>query len=136
MSKELADRLHEVEFILVNLGYAEQCGTVSEAIAALRSEPSRESRAELAASGQLSAEQIEHERDSYKGGYGVDDAKFYTLCDMALSSLRGTFTDGIEAAAKALASIPVREEKLGGQTTKYIQRDEAIDTVRALAQGD
>lgn len=40
--------------------------------------------------------------------------------------------EGIEAAAKALAAMPVREERLGGQATKYIQRDEAINTVRAL----
>lgn len=73
---------------------------------------------ELAASGQLSAEDIERIRSvltgnriqAYKAGeQGVADVmtriidfQFNTLCDMALSSLRGTFADGIEAAAKLI----------------------------------
>jgi len=31
----------------------------------------------IAAPEPLSAEQIEHERESYKNGYGVNDAAFY-----------------------------------------------------------
>lgn len=61
--------------------------------------PSRESRTDRQEPG-LSAEQIEHERESYKNGYGVNDARFYTLCDMALRSLTAR-NEGIEAAAIA-----------------------------------
>ncbi len=56
---------------------------------------------ELAASGQLSAEQIEDWRESMRYIYsGSEYDNIDALCDMALSSLRGTFADGIEAAAK------------------------------------
>lgn len=42
----------------------------------------------IAAPEPLSAEQIEHERESYKNGYGVNDAAFYAICDLALQALR------------------------------------------------
>jgi len=51
-----------------------------------------------ASPARLSAEEIEHERESYKNGYGVNDAAFYKLCDMALSALTAR-DEGIEAAA-------------------------------------
>lgn len=60
--------------------------------------PSREDRAEPVA-GQLSAETIEEWREwwhnmPYKDG---EIAQVNQICDAALSSLRGTFADGIEA---------------------------------------
>lgn len=36
----------------------------------------------------LTSEQVEHERESYKNGYGVDDKKFYALCDAALDAMK------------------------------------------------
>jgi len=53
---------------------------------------------EFAASGQLSAEQIEYIRNDDPGNY-IDENDWNTLCDMALLSLTAR-NDGIEAAAK------------------------------------
>jgi len=64
--------------------------------------------------------------------FNAEDSLLNTLCDMAIASLTAR-RGGLLEAAKSVAAIPTRSEPLGGQTTKYIQRDEAIDTIRALA---
>lgn len=121
---------------------------------------------ELAASGQLSAEDIERIRSvltgnriqAYKAGeQGVADVmtriidfQFNTLCDMALSSLRGTFADGIEAAAKLIrkrldgiyedhsyteqdtGAVVIDNAEIEGRANELEELEEEI---RALAQG-
>ena len=85
MSKELADRLEKVASDLLRDGMLDNAESkiIDEAIAALRAEP---------ASGQLSAEQIEKWRSAVKRQWpGVTEIN--ALCDMALSSLRGTFAE-------------------------------------------
>lgn len=66
----------------------------------------------------LTREEILHERESHKNGYGVDDRKFYAMCDLALSAL--------EAAPQPVAWFDLITEHDG--STQYIQvPDEAVD---------
>lgn len=87
MSKELAEKLENLrEWLVLHQNNLGACA-VDEAIAALRAEP---------VAGQLSAETIKAVRKHWDNCSDV-----VALCDMALESLRGTFADGVEAAAKA-----------------------------------
>lgn len=90
MNKELTEKLEGVRAYLVSQNANRSACAVYEAIAALRAEP---------VAGQLSAETIEEWREwwhnmPYKDG---EIAQVNQICDAALSSLRGTFADGIEA---------------------------------------
>jgi len=118
----------------------------------LYAEPSRESRAEPVA-GQLSAEQVEakfdandapspkyveHIRFEGRDCVVLSPEGYEYLYSTALSSLRGTFADGIEAAAKLcdeLAELPGNsyetiQTKLCAKSIRAYGK-----SIRALAQG-
>jgi len=98
---------------------------------------------ELAASGQLSAEQIKEAARELFTHYGWNNEhdnhmrrSIEVMRDMALSSLRGTFADGIEAAVKAVYAIRNRRfDDAVYQEAWWDACDIAEGKIRALAQG-
>lgn len=114
---------------------------------AIYAEPSRESRAEPVA-GQLSAEEIE--QLSYgpwtfvahcgESVLTFTSAEWEPIKQQLLSSLRGTFADGIEAAAKVCDSLnfSINIDSWGAMTKHEISVltcNECAIAIRALAQG-
>lgn len=70
---------------------------------------------EFAASGQLSAEQIEYIRNDDPGNY-IDENDWNTLCDMALSSL--TARDEVE---KMRRRVEMYRDKARGNHEAYLK---------------
>lgn len=90
--------------------------------------PSRESRTDHQ-EPELSAEQVKRLAPSaceveIGAILAIDAGYLDDLCDMALSSLRGTFADGVEAAAKLARKSAYRDVR------------EFTEEIRALAQGE
>lgn len=114
MSKELAERLEQLAVHLKGTVYLhpEHVTALDEAIAALRAEP---------ASGQLSAEDIEEikfkisiwsmrPQPGTNAGIAWEKGCWQGVeWGMALSSLRGTFADGIEARGYRCVPVQVTE---------------------------
>ena len=96
---------------------------------------------ELAASGQLGAEQIEAKFEAWLRAncFQRPTQEAYELAkcawkEMALSSLRGTFADGIEAAARVCQQYADECDSLGAPSARHASKI-CRDRIRALAQG-